>query len=173
LRLLIVGDGPDRTLLQNLAGDLGIADRVVFAGWVAADGLADYLAAGSLFVGPSKRGYDGTTEGQGLVFAEALAAGLPVVATRLGGIVDVVHHGETGLLVDEGSPAQIAAAIRTLADDPARAGRLASAGRALVKSGFTRTASAESFSAVYGACLTKRYDSKIHRRGDARHMAAR
>ena len=173
LRLLIVGDGPDRTLLQNLAGDLGIADRAVFAGWVAADALADYLAAASLFVGPSKRGHDGTTEGQGLVFAEALAAGLPVIATRLGGIVDVVRHGETGLLVDEGSPAQIAAAIRTLADDPAFAGRLASAGRALVMAGFTRAASAESFSAVYGACLTKRSGSVADRRSDTRRMAAR
>lgn len=156
LRVLVVGEGPDRSALHDLAHSLGIAERVLFAGWISPERLPDHLAACSMFVGPSKRGADGTTEAQGLVFAEALAAGLPVIATRLGGIVDLVRDGETGLLVDEAAPEQIARAIRALARDSARAGRLAVAGRGLVMRHFTRQASAEKFSALYAACIGRK-----------------
>ena len=77
--------------------------RVFFTGWIDPELMPAYLAAADVFAGPSRRASDGLIEAQGLAFLEAMAVGTPVVATRIGGIVDAVVHEKTGLLVDEGS----------------------------------------------------------------------
>ncbi len=113
------------------------------------------MVAADVFVGPSRRGRNGWKEAQGLTFVEAMLAATPVVATRSGGIVDVVRHEETGLLVAEAAPEEIAAAVERLAADPALALRLAQAGRDHVSRSFTREASARAFSDLY-ALITRK-----------------
>lgn len=148
-RLLVIGEGPDKPRFEEAARARGVASRVVFAGWVDSRALADYYRAADVFVGPSKRAANGWVEAQGLTFAEALLAGLPVVATASGGIVDQIRDGETGLLVPEGSAAAIAAAVLRLANDAALAGRLAAQGQAFARQELTRTASAQAFTRAF------------------------
>lgn len=148
---LLVGEGPERPVLEAAVGDLDLGDTVTFAGWVQSDRIADYLAAADIFVGPSKQAPDGWIEAQGLSFIEALMSGTPVVATRSGGIVDAVRHEETGLLVAESAPQEIAAAVLRLYHDPELAGRLAAAGQALAMEGFSRKTSAKAFSQVFAS----------------------
>jgi glycosyltransferase involved in cell wall biosynthesis len=150
-RLLVIGDGPDRSRFEDQARALGVAERVTFTGWVDSHRLPDYYAAADIFIGPSKRAANGWVEAQGLTFAEALLAGLPVVATRSGGIVDVIRDGDTGLLVNEGSPGEIAAAALRLLDAPALACSLAARGREFAQLGLTRGASARAFAREYAA----------------------
>lgn len=127
--LVIVGDGPLRGKLERLAAELGIQERVTFAGGRSHSELPGFYASCRVFVGPSVVTRSGDTEGLGLVFAEAMAAGRPVVATSVGGITDVVIHGRTGLLVEERSPEALAAAICRLLDSPVEAERMGVVGR--------------------------------------------
>jgi phosphatidyl-myo-inositol dimannoside synthase len=82
----VIGDGPARAALEEEARQLGIADRVRFLGWLRQHEVQLQLRAADVFVGPSRPGEDGTLEAQGLAFAEAMLAGLPVIATAIGGI---------------------------------------------------------------------------------------
>jgi glycosyltransferase involved in cell wall biosynthesis len=143
----ILGEGPERPTLERLAQELGVAERIVFAGWVDPERIAGHLAAADIFVGPS------WSEGQGLVVAEALRAGTAVVATGVGGVVDVIHHERTGLLVPTNAPADIADAVERLAREPDLATRLTSAGAELVARDFTRSASAQAFSELFRSLL--------------------
>ena len=95
LRVVLLGDGPERKHLEALAQELGIADRVTFMGQVPFDQVPDYLKSADLF------GFASTTETQGLVTMEALASNLPVVAVDASGTRDIVKHEIQGLLVEE------------------------------------------------------------------------
>jgi len=131
LRYLVVGDGAERSALETLARELGVADRVVFAGAVPLAEVPAYLALGEVFALPNRRLPDGEDEGFGLVFLEANAMGLPVLGGRAGGVPEVVREGETGLLVDGTDADAVAAALlRLLTDAPLRA-RLSAGGLAL------------------------------------------
>ena len=106
--LLVVGDGPDRERLEALAQE----SRVTFVGRVSPVEVIDYLRQARVFVLPS------SGEGFPNVVAEAMAAGIPVVATRTAGIPDLVHHDETGYLFETGDVQQMATYIdRLLKDD--------------------------------------------------------
>ncbi len=153
---VIVGAGQDRSRLEKMTQELGVADRVAFVGWVPPQEVTNYLAAADAFVGPSKRGPDGVTEAQGLTFIEAMLAGTPVIATRLGGILDAVKHEETGLLVSEGAPHEIVAAVERLVKEPRLAARLAEAGRRLAQTKFTRSASAGAFAELLEKLLLRK-----------------
>jgi len=155
-RTLIVGEGQDRAAMQRLAETLGIADITTFTGWVDSADIPAYLHAADVFVGPSRTAANGWVEAQGLTFLEAMAAGTPVVATQTGGIVDSVIDGETGLLVEERAPAQLAAALQRMATDSALRQRLSAAGKQRVGDGFSRQASAERFSDLFAAHCKKR-----------------
>ena len=150
---IIAGDGPDRARLERKCAEKGLDDAVEFTGWVSSERIHDYLAACDIFVGPSKRSPEGWVEAQGLTFAEAMLSGKPVVATRSGGIPDTVRHEETGLLVAESSPAEIAAAVQRLANDSELAGRLSGAGAAFAEKNLTRAASAKAFSELFQRIL--------------------
>lgn len=141
LRVLCAGDGSLRDALPARAAALGLGDAVRFLG--AVDDVADLLAAADAFLMPSHH------EGLGVAALEAMAAGLPVVASRVGGLPEAVVDGETGLLVPPADPAALAAAITRLAADPARARELGAAGRARVQARFSMTAMAEGTLAVY------------------------
>jgi glycosyltransferase involved in cell wall biosynthesis len=108
----LIGEGPLAEHLRQLAEELAISRRVMFLG--ARQDVPECLAALDLFVLPS------LNEGMGLALVEAMAMGLPVVATRVGGIPDVVREGETGLLVPPGDEKALALAMLSLLRDPDR-----------------------------------------------------
>jgi rhamnosyl/mannosyltransferase len=113
-KLLIVGDGPLRGELQALAVQLGVADKVVFAGEINNAGVTPYYHAADLFALASVA----RSEAFGIVQIEAMAAGLPVVNTSLdSGVPFVSLDGQTGLTVPPGNPQALAAAINRLLDD--------------------------------------------------------
>ena len=127
-RLVIVGVGPLAESLQQIAEDLGISSRVVWAGF--REDIATVMGSFDIFALTS------IYEGLGLVLLEAMAAGVAVAATRVGAIPEVVVDGETGLLVEVGQPEELAAAFRKLSDTTVRA-RLGAAGRRRVLQHFT------------------------------------
>ncbi len=131
--VLIVGDGPQRRSLEKLATSLGVSRDVVFTGAQPWAELPPYLAAGDVFAMPTrtrKAGFE--VEGLGIVYLEASAMGLPVVAGDSGGSPDAVRDGETGYVVDARTPDVLAARLVDLLSDPELAGRLGAAGRAWV-----------------------------------------
>jgi len=119
-RLLIVGDGPERLALEQLTGRLGIEPLVVFAGHQS--DVRPYYGLADLLVLPSH------TEGSPNVVLEALAAGLPVLATAVGGVPEILTHEQTGLLVPPRDPAAMAAELTRLLLDSALRTRVAAAG---------------------------------------------
>jgi phosphatidylinositol alpha-1,6-mannosyltransferase len=132
--LLLVSGGPDAPRLQRLAVQTGVADDVVFTGSVEWAELPQYYAAGDVFAMPCRtrrRGLD--VEGLGIVYLEASATGLPVVAGDSGGAPDAVREGETGYVVDGRSVAQVADRVATLLADRDLAARMGAAGRAWVE----------------------------------------
>lgn len=143
VRYLLVGDGPHRRALEGLAARLGVADRVVFAG--ARDDVPRLLAAADLFVLPS------LTEALPTVVAEAMAAGLPIVATTVGGIPEMVGHGEAALLVPPSDPAALAAAVCRLLANPRQAAAMGRAGRRVVAARFDIRAQAKALADDYRA----------------------
>ena len=153
---LVVGDGQERGRFEALAAELGLAGRTAFTGWAPPSEIASYYGAADVFVGPSRTGPDGWVEAQGLTFVEAMMAGVPVVASRVGGVVDAVRDGETGLLAEERAPEELAAAVLRLADDEALAARLSLRARAEARGRFTRTGSAAAFSALFETMRRRR-----------------
>jgi glycosyltransferase involved in cell wall biosynthesis len=117
--LWIVGDGDQRLALEKVAKDLGVAPQTRFWGMVRNQDLPNFYAAADLFVAPSVEAQSGDTEGQGVVFLEAFAARVCVLATRVGGIDAVVRDRRTGILVQPNQPEEIASAIEKLMNDPA------------------------------------------------------
>lgn len=128
----IAGEGPLRGELEGLAARLGVAPRVRFLGW--RDDVGALLASADVFVCPSR------IEPLGNVVIEAWAHGAPVVATASAGPGALVVPGETGLLVPIDDAEALATSIRTLLDNPQLARRLAEAGRAAYKAGYTEPA---------------------------------
>ncbi|MEP6501841.1 MAG: glycosyltransferase [Betaproteobacteria bacterium] len=105
VRLVLVGEGAERDALMRLAEQAGVADRVTFLGARPQPVVADWIAAADLLCLPSH------AEGSPNVVVEALASGIPVVASRVGGIPDLVDDGVNGLLVEPGRPDALAAAL--------------------------------------------------------------
>jgi phosphatidylinositol alpha-1,6-mannosyltransferase len=132
-RLLLVGRGPYEKRLRALAGTLGVSDRVQLTGGVPADELPLHFAAADVFAMPCRtRRFGMDVEGLGIVFLEASAAGLPVVAGDSGGAPDAVQDGHTGIVVDGRDVSALADAVASLLIDRARARQLGDAGRAWV-----------------------------------------
>ena len=149
VELLVAGDGPARPELERLAADLGMGARVRFLGAVPAGDVAGLYARAAVFLMPAVTDWKGEQEGFGMVLVEAMRCGAPIVATRSGGIPDVVRDGATGLLVPERDPAALAAAVTRLLDDPGLAAQLAEAARRDVDERFAPAAIARTFDAVY------------------------
>ena len=111
VELDLVGDGPLRAELEARAGALGLGGQVRFHGSMREDSVRELFDRADLFVLPSVVARDGQMEGVPVVLMEALAAGVPVVATRMSGIPELVHDGETGLLVAPGDPSELREAL--------------------------------------------------------------
>jgi phosphatidylinositol alpha-1,6-mannosyltransferase len=128
--LLIVGGGPYEQKLRTLARRAGVADRVVFTGPVPAAELPEHFAAGNVFAMPCRtRRLGMDVEGLGIVYLEASATGLPVVAGDSGGAPDAVREGITGVVVDGIDVAAVAEQVSGLLADPRRAAAMGTAGR--------------------------------------------
>jgi glycosyltransferase involved in cell wall biosynthesis len=122
--LVLVGDGPDREHLERYAHDLGVVRRCLFVGYQ--NDVARFYDAMDVLLLPS------ANEGTPVSVIEALAAGRPVVATRVGGVPDVIRDGVDGFLVEAGDAGTLAARLDELARDPERRRRMGSAGQARV-----------------------------------------
>lgn len=146
-RFAIVGDGPLRGPLEAEAARLGIASRVTFTG--LRQDVRPYHHAFDLFLGSSQ------FEGLPLALLEAMAAGRPVVATRVGGVPEAVEDGVEGLLVPPGDPAALAAAALSLLRDPQRARALAAAARRRVAADFSVARMARELELVYAEVLRR------------------
>jgi glycosyltransferase involved in cell wall biosynthesis len=148
LRLVFVGDGDLRHSLQARAHSLGVGDAVTFAGMAARDEMPEYLAAADIVVVPSIH-YDGYVDGLPNVALEAMTAGKPLIATRVGGLAQLVQSGENGLLVEEQDSGALADAIVALARDPDLRARLGENGRTLIRDSMNWDVVAERFETVY------------------------
>lgn len=118
---ILVGDGESAEALRSLATRLGVSGNIRFLGW--RPDVAEIISAVDIFVFPS------LNEGMGRAVVEAMALGKPVVASRVGGIVDIVRDGENGLLVPPADSDELAAAIKSLLSDPAERERLGQEGK--------------------------------------------
>jgi len=141
LQGLVVGEGREKPAIETRRAALGLDDRVRLVGYWP--NVAEALAAVDVFVLPS------LMEGHPLAILEAMAAGKPVVATRVGGNSEAVEDGVTGLLVPPRDPEALASAIAALACDPERARRLGRAGRRQVEERFSLEAARLANEAVY------------------------
>ncbi|HLF10681.1 MAG TPA: glycosyltransferase family 4 protein [Gammaproteobacteria bacterium] len=139
----IAGEGPLNETLQQLARSHGVADRVRFHGFLDRAGLDSLLADADIFVLTS------VAESCSMALLEAMAAGLPVIATRVGGTTELIEHGSNGLLIDAQNIEELSAALRTLARDPAQRQRFAAANRALVRDRFSWQTVARQYEAIF------------------------
>lgn len=145
LRLDIFGSGPLHDRLKQKSADLGLTDHVRFHGTVS--DLERYLDSSCVFVQPSM------VEGMSNVILEVMAAGLPVIATRVGAAPDIIQNGVNGLLVDAGSSEQIRDAIVRIADDENFAQRIGMEARTLIESRYAVEIVAEKYCALYQSLI--------------------
>ncbi|WP_420881846.1 glycosyltransferase, partial [Rhodococcus sp. (in: high G+C Gram-positive bacteria)] len=132
--LVIVGGGPYAERLQALAHECGVAEHVVFTGGVPATELAAHHTIADVFAMPCRtRGAGLDVEGLGIVYLEASASGVPVIAGRSGGAPETVRENETGLVVDGTSVDDIATALIEVLGDRDRAAAMGAAGREFVQ----------------------------------------
>jgi glycosyltransferase involved in cell wall biosynthesis len=134
LHVRLVGDGPLRPELERLARTLGISSRVDFMGSRDETEVRALLDEADLFVLPSRVARDGQMEGLPVVLIEAVACGVPTVATRLSGIPELIADGETGWLAEPGDPQSLRAKLEEAVAEGAPASL--DAGRALVEREF-------------------------------------
>ncbi len=132
LRYAVAGQGEDLPRLEQLARELGVADKVRWLGAVGDDCLPSLYRNASVYLGLSRR-EGAEVEGFGISLVEASGCGVPVIGGRSGGIPDAVRDGETGILVDPGSVAEAERAIGAVLDDPALGQRLGGGGRRAVE----------------------------------------
>jgi glycosyltransferase involved in cell wall biosynthesis len=153
----LVGDGPVRAAMEDLARSLGLAERTTFTGYVPEDDTVAAYRAADLLVFPTYH-----QEGMPMVIFHSLACGLPVVTTRIRAAADWLTGPEQAVFVPPRDPAALAAAVESLLDDPVRARRIGDNGRRVVEL-FDRAAVAGEFHALYESLS----------RGDGRGTQAR
>lgn len=137
-RLLLVGDGSFMPGLRELVDESGVSDAVTISGAVSDEELPEYFAAGDVFAMPCRERKGGLeVEAFGIVFIQAEAVGLPVVAGDIGGVPDSLADGRTGYLVDSSDPSAVLARLVELLRDPHKRSEMGAAGAEFVRSGFT------------------------------------
>jgi colanic acid/amylovoran biosynthesis glycosyltransferase len=155
-RLRIIGDGELRTACEQIIRQLRLGDLVTLLGTQSPAVVADELRGARAFVQHSIRAASGDAEGTPVAILEAGAAGLPVIATRHTGIVDVVVNGETGLLVDEGDVVGMAEAMLRLGKDPSLAAAFGTAARTRISTEFSLERSLTRLTAILAECAGRR-----------------
>jgi len=145
----VIGDGPDRATLIELASRLGLSDRILWHGHVKHGELPQLLSRASALIAPF------VDEGLGLVAAEAQLCETPPVGFASGGLVDVIEDNVTGALVAPGDVAAIAAAVQRIVEDPALRERLGRSGRVAALARFSPESVAERYAQVYRDAVSK------------------
>jgi len=154
--LHIVGSGPCKGDLMSLSERLQVQEEVVFQDAVSQEELVRYYSMADVFVLPSVMTDEGETEGLGVVLLEAMASGVPVIASATGGIPDIVRDQETGLLVQQKDPGDLAEKInRVLADQELRQ-RLSEMGRGFVKERFSWSVIAKRYLELFRSGLEEK-----------------
>ncbi|MES2573094.1 MAG: glycosyltransferase, partial [Verrucomicrobiota bacterium] len=145
----IAGEGPQKAALLELAEKLGIANRVFFPGFLSQELLGTLFSSAHLFLHPSELGPGGDQEGVPNSMLEAMAAGLPVVASTHGGIAEAVEHGVSGLLVAEGDHAALAGEMLSLTANSSRYRAMSGAAAKRVATAFDLSTQAHALGKIY------------------------
>ena len=149
---LIIGEGQDKEKFESLCRELVLDKNITFTGWVPPEQIHDYLSIADVFIGPTR-----ISEAQGLTFLEAMAAKTPVIATKIGGITDYIKHGETGFLVNERAPEEIAESIEYIFNEPQAFAKIKDNAYKMVLTKYSREVSANSFSELYTNLIKLQY----------------
>ena len=157
--LTVIGEGPERQALEAQARAAGLERRVDIRGRVPDAELRDAYAASDVMVLPSILDARGDTEGLGVVLLEAMSYGIPVVASDIGGITDIIENGNSGLLVRPADADQLARALERVARDPALAARLGTAGEQRVRQAFGWPEIMAKWEECYGSLAQTRTDT--------------
>jgi glycosyltransferase involved in cell wall biosynthesis len=152
--LELVGDGPERDRILRRARERGVAERVSLLGARSSEEVRSTLAGARVFALPSVRLPSGRMEGIPVALMEAMASGVPVVASRLSGIPELVQDGVTGLLVEPGDPRALAAAMARVLEDDALAAELALRARQLVERSFSLTREARRLGDLFAESIS-------------------
>jgi glycosyltransferase involved in cell wall biosynthesis len=147
LSLEIIGEGPERSRLENLAGERGIGQRVHFRGRQGRVEVADAMRRATIFALPSRY------EGLGCVYLEAMAAGKPVIACRGQGIEEVIAHGVNGCLIDADDLPGLTDTLSELLQQVQLRQKMGAAARQSILQGFTQAQQAARLSQLYRECL--------------------
>jgi len=147
-RLIVAGDGPERSPLERLVADLGLAGIVDFIGWVSPDKVLALMNSSTMVIMPSR------WEGLPSVVLQAAMMARPVVATRVSGISEVVVHRQTGLLVDPEDEKGLAKAIAFLLDHPETAMRMGQSARQRVQKLFSWEDCVQAYDTLYRKLIT-------------------
>jgi glycosyltransferase involved in cell wall biosynthesis len=150
VKLLIIGTGYLEQSLRKQAASYQLQHRVSFLGFIPHDALPEYLHAADIFCRPS------LSEGFGNSFIEAMAAGLPVITTPVGGIVDFLRDKETGLFCKVGDPKSIADAVLLLEEQPALREAIISSARRMVEQKYDWDIVAKQMRAVFEKSITNK-----------------
>jgi len=130
-RLTLIGDGPDRAELEARAERLALGTSVTFTGYLPQEGVSNVMEQADVFVLPS------FAEGVPVVLMEAMASRLPVVATRVAGVQELVEHGMSGIVIPPGDRDALVAGMTSLLEDPALCARMGAKGREIVELEFS------------------------------------
>ena len=155
IKLVLVGRGMEETFLRDLAKSEGLANQVIFLGEKSYESLPQYLAVAEIFVRPSR------SEGMGNSFIEAMAAGLPVIGTSVGGITDFLQDRVTGLMVKPERIDLLAQAVATFLDDLALRQHCIANGRALVLKRYGWSYIAKVYAEVFDDAIKRARFSRI------------
>lgn len=147
--LVIAGDGPERSVVEKIVHANPHCSRIHLPGALSRRQVAQLMAASDLFVNPGIMDSQGRAEGFGITTIEAMASGLPVIGSRVGGIGETIEDGVTGLLVTPNNPAELASAIIRLANDPPLRRQMGHAGQAVARQKYSWTALAAQVADVY------------------------
>jgi len=158
--LVIVGSGNREDSVRRTAALEGVADHVHMRGFVTAEQLSQEYAESDIFVLPAVVDSRGDTEGLGVVLLEALAYERPVIASRAGGIPDIVIDGETGWLSDPGDSEVLARRILDVISDPDEARRVAAQGKRRAEARFSWERILEETTAVYSSAVEARRERR-------------
>jgi len=154
LSLAIAGAGPERSRLESLAGELGVAERVSFEGWISPERVPARMAEASLVVLPSRQ------EGLPVVAVEAAWSGRPIVAADVSGMREVVAHGLTGFLVPAGDQDALARSIDQIVGDPARARGMGREARRLAARRFSLSGMLDAYESLYERLARRTMDAR-------------
>jgi glycosyltransferase involved in cell wall biosynthesis len=154
-KLVVVGSGPMKDELMNLSTRLNLSDTVIYIDKVSQEKLLEFYTSADVFVLPSIVTEKGETEGLGVVLLEAMACGLPVVGSAVGGIPDIIINGETGLLARQKEPDSLAEKITKIFSDASLRRKLVENGYQMVEKNFSWDTISEKFIKIYQEVLNR------------------